>query len=374
MTTSAFWQFSLNYSHALIWFGSLLLALVLGVRLLSTRQLALLTAILTFGLVVLGAYVRLSDAGLGCPDWPGCYGELSPLHAKANIAAVQSVAPNGPVSLPKAWKEMVHRYIASLVGALIVAILFRVALNRRRLRDVSVPECKPALPFLLLGVVLLQGLFGKWTVTLKLYPAVVTGHLLGGMLLLGLLVLYVAQQWRVSTTTAHLRRAAGLGLLLLVLQIALGGWVSTNYAAPACGGIPLCQDALLPAMNFTEAFQLNRALGMNAAGQPLTLAALTAIHWTHRLFALLVFVFLSALVLKLLRSPGLRMMGASIGVALLLQIALGLSVVYSMQAGHVLLDLQLPVAAAHNAGAALLLVLLTVLNYRTHAASLPSQR
>lgn len=367
MAPSAIWQFSLNYGHALIWFGSLALALIVGVRFLSSRQLALITAVITFGLVVLGAYVRLSDAGLGCPDWPGCYGELSPLHAKANITAAQSVAPTGPVSLPKAWKEMVHRYIASLAGALIVAIFVRVALNQRRLRDMSAPECKTALPFLLLAVVVLQGLFGKWTVTLKLYPAVVTGHLLGGMLLLALLVLYVLQQYRVRGTSCQLRVVAGVGLLLVALQIALGGWVSTNYAAPACGEIPLCQNALVPDMNFVEAFQIKRELGMSAAGAPLSLSALTAIHWVHRLFALLVLTYLGVLVLKLLRSPGLRMIGAGIGLTVLIQIVLGLTIVYSMNAAHLMLGLQLPIAAAHNAGAALLLVFLTVLNYRAFA-------
>ncbi|TAK92528.1 MAG: heme A synthase [Burkholderiaceae bacterium] len=339
----------------------------MAVSFLTTRQLALLTTVITFGLVVLGAYVRLSDAGLGCPDWPGCYGALSPEHAKSDITAAQSLAPDGPVSLPKAWKEMVHRYTASLVGALIVALLFRVLLNRRRLRDLGAPECRIGLPLLLLGVVVLQGLFGKWTVTLKLYPAVVTGHLLGGLLLLFLLTLYTMSQFRVRATTPTLRPAALFALLLVVTQITLGGWVSTNHAAPACGELPLCQQQLLPPMEFAEAFQINRALGQNASGQPLSLQALTAIHWAHRMFALVVFVFLCATVLKLLRSPGLRLIGLGIGLVLLIQITLGLTVVYAMSSSHLHLDWQLPIAAAHNAGAALLLALLTMLNYRAFA-------
>ncbi len=367
MPTSALWQFSLNYGHALIWGASLLLVLCFGVRYLSTRQLALLTAIITFGLVVLGAYVRLSDAGLGCPDWPGCYGALSPEHAKSNIAAAQSVTPDGPVSLPKAWKEMAHRYIASLVGALIVAIVLSVLLNRRRLRDMGASECRTGMPFLLLGMVILQGLFGKWTVTLKLYPAVVTGHLLGGMLLLALLTLYTLHLYRVRATTPKLRPIALFALLLLVLQIAFGGWVSTNYAAPACGELPLCQGQFAPPMQFEEAFQIDRPLGLNASGQPLSARALTAIHWTHRMFALVVFVFLAALVLKLLRSPGLRRIGTGLGLTLLAQLALGLTLVAAMTSSHLHLDWQLPIAAAHNAGAALLLVWLTVLNYRAFA-------
>lgn len=362
--SSEIWQFSLQYHHALIWFGSLFAILVLAVRFLNTRRLAWITTLLTFSLIVLGAYVRLSDAGLGCPDWPGCYGTLTPAQAQAKIEAAVAAAPGGPVSLSKAWREMIHRYLASLVGALIVAIFIRVMLNRKNLRTSELTECYIGLPLFMIGVVVLQGLFGKWTVTLLLKPAIVTSHLIGGMILLALLVTYTLQQYQISITTSKLRAVAILALLLLFTQIALGGWVSTNYAASVCGELPLCQGYLVPPMEFSGAFHLTRELGHGTDGQILSLPALTAIHWTHRVFAGVVFIFFSALVLKLLRSAGLRMIGIAIGCTLCLQIALGLGLVHSMTHTKQMLDWQLPIAAAHNGVAAFLLVCVTVLNYR----------
>jgi heme A synthase len=171
------WQFSLQATHALIWGGTLGIAMLLCVRAVKLRTVVYATTILTLLLVTLGAYVRLTDAGLGCPDWPGCYGKLSPAHAEMEISDVHSVAPAGPVSQPKAWREMLHRYLASLVGAMVLAIVIQVFMKRRRVElDESDPGRAIGLPLALLGIVILQGLFGKWTVTLLLKPAVVTMH------------------------------------------------------------------------------------------------------------------------------------------------------------------------------------------------------
>lgn len=314
-------------------------------------RLVLLATLLTLCVVVLGAYVRLSDAGLGCPDWPGCYGQLSPHHAAEHIAQAQVAAPDGPVSMTKAWKEMVHRYLAASLGLLIIVIAAMAWQLRVRLGQ------SPWLATALVGVVILQGLFGKWTVTMLLKPAIVTGHLLGGLITLALLTWLAMRQVAWSTTpgvSRGLRIAAVLGFVLLVCQIALGGWVSTNYAALACTDLPTCQEEWLPATDFANAFHIVRELGQTAAGDALSLPALTAIHWTHRLGALVVAAYLLALGVLLMRA-GLRAPGVLLHLLVAAQFGLGLS--------NVWLGLPLPVAVAHNAGAALLVVLLTVINF-----------
>jgi cytochrome c oxidase assembly protein subunit 15 len=355
------WQFSLQTTHALVWGGTLGIAMILCVRAVKLRTVVYVTTLLTLLLVTLGAYVRLTDAGLGCPDWPGCYGKLSPLHAEAEISDVHSVAPSGPVSQPKAWREMLHRYVASLVGAMVLAILIQVVLNRRRggLEEDD-PGRAIGLPIALLGFVILQGLFGKWTVTLLLKPVIVTMHLLGGMLILAMLTWLSARFCRLPTAgrpaeARFLRPWAMLGLFLLVVQIALGGWVSANYAALACIDFPMCHGQWAPEMDFANGFQLQRELGMTAEGAPLSNLALNAIHWSHRVGALLVFVYLGGLAYFVSRMHGLRRYGSAIIAALLLQVALGISNVVAM--------LPLPLAVAHNAGAALLLMAVVMLNF-----------
>lgn len=355
------WQFSLQTTHALVWGGTLGIAMILCVRAVKLRTVVYVTTLLTLLLVTLGAYVRLTDAGLGCPDWPGCYGKLSPLHAEAEISDVHSVAPAGPVSQPKAWREMLHRYVASLVGAMVLAILIQVVLKRRRGGlESDDPGRAIGLPIALLGFVILQGLFGKWTVTLLLKPAVVTMHLLGGMLILAMLTWLSARFRRLPTAgrpaeARFLRPWAMLGLLLLVAQIALGGWVSANYAALACIDFPMCHAQWVPDMDFANGFQLQRELGMTAEGAPLSNQALNAIHWSHRVGALLVFVYLGGLGYAVSRMHGLRRYGSAIIAALLLQVALGISNVVTM--------LPLALAVAHNAGAALLLMAVVMLNF-----------
>lgn len=319
------------------------------------RNLILAALILAFGVVSLGAYVRLSDAGLGCPDWPGCYGELTPHHAAAAINAELAVRPDGPVSHAKAWKEMVHRYFAGTLGLLVLGIAMLGWRGRR------VTGGGPGLPVLLLGLIVFQALLGMWTVTQLLKPLVVSAHLLGGMATLSLLLwLWLRERAQAGhayfARVDHLRGSAALGLALVATQIALGGWVSTNYAALACTDFPLCQGAWQPSMDFEQGFTLHRELGETASGDLLPLTALTAIHWMHRLMALIVTLYLGWLVLRLLRTPGYAGMGLAVGGALALQIALGIS--------NVLLSLPLAVAVAHNAGAALLLTGLVLLNYR----------
>ena len=319
------------------------------------RNLILVALILTFGVVSLGAYVRLSDAGLGCPDWPGCYGKLTPHHAADAINAELAERPEGPVSHAKAWKEMVHRYAAGTLGLLVLGI---AVLGWRGRREAG---GGPVLPVLLLGLIVFQALLGMWTVTQLLKPLVVSAHLLGGMATLSLLLwLWLRERDQAShayfARVDHLRGSVALGLALVVTQIALGGWVSTNYAALACTDFPLCQGVWAPPMDFEHGFTLQRELGETASGDLLPLTALTAIHWVHRVMALIVTLYLGWLVLRLLRTPGYAAIGLAVGGLLVLQVSLGIS--------NVLLSLPLGVSVAHNAGAALLLASLVMLNYR----------
>jgi len=318
------------------------------------RKLVLLAACLTFGIIVLGAYVRLTDAGLGCPDWPGCYGHLSAPDEAHEIARAEQAFPGKPVESRKAWVEMIHRYVASTLGLLILAIA-AIAWKRRG----QLPTT-PALPLAMVGLVVLQGMLGMWTVTLLLKPAIVTAHLLGGMILLALLTWHALAQSEPARPAglAIGRGARGLAagaLAVLAMQIALGGWVSTNYAALACLDLPTCQGRWFPPMDFANAFHVVRELGMTAQGELLSSEAMTAIHWTHRLGALVVALAVAALAVALLRArlPGL---GCALLVLLGVQIALGLA--------NVAFSLPLPVAVAHNGGAALLLVALVTVNQR----------
>jgi len=355
------WQFSLQTVHALIWGGTLFISLIVCVRAVGFSKLVYATTLLTFVLVALGAYVRLTDAGLGCPDWPGCYGKLSPFHAETEIDDAQQLSPAGPVSATKAWNEMLHRYLASLVGAMIVAIVVQVFLKRRRSQsDSSDPGKAIGLPLLLLGFVILQGLFGKWTVTLLLKPAIVTLHLLGGMVILAMLAWLSARQLRLAgarrpAEARRLRPWAILAIFMVFGQIALGGWVSTNYAALACIDFPTCHGKWLPDMDFGHGFQLRRELGMTAQGEPLSNASLNAIHWAHRVGALVLTVYLGIMAYAAAAMTGLRRYAWALGAALVLQIGLGISNVLAM--------LPLPLAVAHNAGAALLLITVVVLNF-----------
>lgn len=314
------------------------------------RKLALLALCLASIVIVLGAYVRLADAGLGCPDWPGCYGQLSPHHAAEQIAAAVEQAPHGPVSMAKAWKEMGHRYLAASLGLLIIAIAWLAWRGRRRGE-------LPLLPLALVAVVIFQGLLGKWTVTLLLKPAIVTGHLIGGLTTAALLAWLLLRESRVQRLSVPRGAAllARIAFVLLGAQIILGGWTSTNYAALACSDLPTCQGQWWPQTDYANAFHVVRELGMTADGDLLSHAALTAIHLTHRIGAVIVSTALLLLVAVLLRRQATRKLGAWLAGGLLLQVGLGLA--------NVALSLPLPVAVGHNAGALLLVLLMVRVNY-----------
>ena len=311
------------------------------------HQLTALTLFLCFDLVLFGSFTRLSDSGLGCPDWPGCYGYMSPLGAGEAIQAAQSAMPTGPVTLSKAWIEMIHRYLAMTVGVLILTL---AVFSWKRDRTLW------AWPTLTLVWVCVQGAFGALTVTMKLFPAIVSLHLLGGMLLLVLLLMQLLRQrhalWAESRlalpTSVRWWLMATVGLLLL--QVVMGAWVSSNYAVMACDTYPLCQGAWWPEMNFGKGFELWRHLGVDGLGEALPFQALTAIHFVHRWHAVPVALLLlwSAF---LLHKHGLTLQAKGLWLLLLLQFITGVS--------NAVLGWPLLAALLHTASAAGLLMLLS---------------
>jgi cytochrome c oxidase assembly protein subunit 15 len=311
------------------------------------RTLSFLTLALAFVVVVVGAYVRLSDAGLGCPDWPFCYGQPVP----SDIADGDALA--------KAWKEMGHRYLAGTLGVLIVA-LAGFSWKARR---------SPWLATSIVALVLLQATLGAWTVTMLLKPAIVTAHLLGGMAILGSLAwlaLSLTPSPSISKANA-VRVPAVIALAVLAIQIALGGWVSSNYAALACPDLPLCLGRPVPPMDFGNAFHVLRELGQTPQGELLSREALTAIHWSHRMFALVAVAVIGWAAYRATRFS--RTLAVLIAALLAAQFSLGVA--------NVIVSRPLPLAAAHNAGAALLLVTLVVLNFfafRRSGAALPASK
>jgi heme a synthase len=306
------------------------------------RATALAALFLTFLVVVVGAYVRLSDAGLGCPDWPLCYGKPIPAE----------VADGHPIA--KQWKEMGHRYLAGALGLLLLGLALLAFRHRKA----------PGLAAAIVLLVFFQAALGMWTVTLLLKPAIVTAHLLGGMTIFALLAWYnLLHRAHVPAPEARaLRAPAAAALAVLAVQIALGGWVSANYAALACPDLPLCRGQLVPPMDFANAFHVVRELGQTAQGELLTNDALTAIHWTHRVFAMVVLAVTAWAAVRARRV--LRTVSNEIFVLLALQLALGIA--------NVVFSLPLPLAAAHNAGAALLLLALVVLNFFSFRGLRPS--
>lgn len=311
------------------------------------HQLTALTLFLCFDLVLFGSFTRLSDSGLGCPDWPGCYGHASPFGAGEEIEAAQSAMPTGPVTLSKAWIEMIHRYLAMTVGVLILTL---AVFSWKRDRTLW------AWPTLTLVWVCVQGAFGALTVTMKLFPAIVSLHLLGGMLLLVLLLIQLLRQrhalWAESRlalpTSVRWWLMATVGLL--VLQVVMGAWVSSNYAVMACDTYPLCQGAWWPEMNFDKGFELWRHLGVDGLGEALPFQALTAIHFVHRWHAVPVAMLLlwSAF---LLHKHGLTLQAKGLWLLLLLQFITGVS--------NAVLGWPLLAALLHTASAAGLLMLLS---------------
>lgn len=307
------------------------------------KRLALAALGLTFVVVVVGAYVRLSDAGLGCPDWPLCYGQAIP----EKLADADAHA--------KQWKEVAHRWLAGTLGILLIVQLVAAWRTGR----------SPLLASAIAALVVFQAALGMWTVTLLLKPAIVTAHLLGGMTLLSLMTWFCLERadYAAAPDGRALRRPAAIALGVLAVQIALGGWVSANYAALACPDLPLCLGEVVPPMDFANAFHMVRELGRTDAGELLPQAALTAIHWSHRMFALVVLATVAWAVVRAFKVyKGLAIV---IGALLALQVGLGVA--------NVAFNLPLALAAAHNAGAAALLAALVVLNFFAFRGLRPSR-
>jgi cytochrome c oxidase assembly protein subunit 15 len=321
------------------------------------NKLVLIATLLAVCVVVLGAYVRLSDAGLGCPDWPGCYGTLTVPQSESAIAHAQVTFPESPIEHGKAWKEMIHRYLAGALGLLVLAIFVQAW----RKRD----EIKVAkwLPSFLLALIVFQAALGMWTVTLLLRPIIVSAHLIGGMSTLAILTWITHRHWDAIASHIQLSKAVRLAIrgaiVVLFMQIFLGGWTSTNYAALACTDFPTCHGIWIPEMDFSNAFNWFRELGVGNDGKPLPLAAYTAIQWTHRMGALVTFIYLGWLGLSLLKQPQLKKIVLIMLGLLVVQIVLGIA--------NLVLHLPLVLAVGHNMGAALLLISVVVLNSKITA-------
>lgn len=332
------------------------------------HALTLVTLFLTFDLVLFGAFTRLTDSGLGCPDWPGCYGSASPLGASAHIDAAQQAMPTGPVTQGKAWVEMVHRYLAMGVGVLITVLAIAAWLGRKA--GDGRAAISPWWATLTWIWVCVQGAFGALTVTMKLFPAIVTLHLLGGYILLALLAaqgVQLAQQQGlrgISIVTPRLRLAVVLALILVFVQAASGAWVSTNYAVLACTEFPACQGSWWPEMDFARGFEIWRPLGFGQDGAHISFQALTAIHYTHRLMAFLTLLALAALAAALWRVPTLEKSARVLSGLLLLQLATGMS--------NVVLDWPMVAAVLHTGGAGAMVVVLVMVFTSIRARTSPA--
>lgn len=307
--------------------------------------------VLAFSVITLGAYTRLTDAGLGCPDWPGCYGQWIAPHSSVDVAQAQEKYPMEQIDSGKAWTEMIHRYFAGSLGLLIFIFAGISFVERRRGKTWPVK-----VPLLLVVLVVWQALLGMWTVTLQLHPLIVMAHLLGGLAILGGLTWWRAQLVQVSTVGRATGKASfasrwiGLGLLLLIGQIALGGWVSANYAGMACIGFPTCNGQWWPAWRW-EAFHFFTPLGVSYEGGLLSNAQRISIQMAHRMGALLVVGYWSFLIIYLWIQPiyhRLRILLMGIILLFMVQFVIGMI--------NVLALLPLTAAIAHNAVAALLLI------------------
>lgn len=326
------------------------------------HRVVLLTTLLALTVIVAGAWVRLTDAGLGCPDWPGCYGTLTVPTSENEVESANLAFPERPVEVVKARNEMIHRYMASTLGLLIVGLAVHAFRNRRQ------PDMPFRLTLLLVVLVIFQGLLGMWTVTLLLKPLIVMGHLLGGMTTLALLVWLAlktryAKRWRKpdkteSQNTRRMTVAATIALCVVLIQIALGGWTSTNYAALACPDFPTCQNQWIPEnADYAEGFVMWRGLGVDYEGGVLDHPARVAIHYVHRIGALVVTAILIWVALVLMRRGAMmtRRSALFIKVLLLVQLVLGIATVKYA--------LPLTLAVAHNGNAALLLAATVAANY-----------
>ncbi len=328
-------------------------------------NLAFFATLLTFVVVILGAYTRLTDAGLGCPDWPGCYGQFT-VPTKTDMLT----SNNSIIDVKKAWTEMIHRYVAGLLGVIIFALAVLSTYKRNQNISLARNNQPIILPLILVVLVVFQALLGMWTVTLKLFPLVVMAHLLGGMTTLALLwwltLDFKSTQSHFTLNTNklgtgnmnELRIWALGGLVILIIQISLGGWTSANYAALVCLDFPFCQGQIIPQLNFSEAFNFTAAGVTGSIGKPLDLTARVTIQMVHRFGAIisaLVIGWLAFLSFTRVNNSAIKILSIIIITLLLLQIILGIT--------NVLALLPLPVAVLHNAVAALLLLALITLNY-----------
>jgi len=314
----------------------------------TKKGVAGFTILLALCVIVFGAYVRLTDAGLGCPDWPGCYGFVTVPQTAEDYLSVEENFPGEIVDEGKAWREMIHRYIASLLGFLILLMFLKDFFSFRK-GEGSLKDLK--LSGALLALVIFQGMLGMWTVTLKVHPLVVTAHLIGGLTTLSLLFFYYRSIETDSEKFVSAPNVLFVGLSILILQIILGGWTSTNYAALGCPDLPLCYGEVWPSnMDFEEGFLKWQEVGVNYEGGQLSPSGRTAIHFVHRLGAIVALIALGLIGLRYLKHTSDRVRGASILmlIALSAQLAIGILMVW--------FGIPLFLATAHNAFAALLLL------------------
>ena len=314
----------------------------------TKKGVAGFTILLALCVIVFGAYVRLTDAGLGCPDWPGCYGFVTVPQTAEDYLSVEENFPGEIVDEGKAWREMIHRYIASLLGFLILLMFLKDFFSFRK-GEGSLKDLK--LSGTLLALVIFQGMLGMWTVTLKVHPLVVTAHLIGGLTTLSLLFFYYRSIETDSEKFVSAPNVLFVGLSILILQIILGGWTSTNYAALGCPDLPLCYGEVWPSnMDFEEGFLKWQEVGVNYEGGQLSPSGRIAIHFVHRLGAIVALIALGLIGLRYLKHTSDRVRGASILmlIALSAQLAIGILMVW--------FGIPLFLATAHNAFAALLLL------------------
>lgn len=322
----------------------------------TLHRLAMIAAIIAFCVIVLGAWVRLSHAGLGCPDWPGCYGQLTWPDAMEEIATANQAFPERPFESNKAWREMVHRYLAGSLMLLVFAMSWLTWRGPEALRKFRL------LTTTLVVLIILQALLGMWTVTLKLKPIIVMAHLLGGLTSFSIILwlMFSSRRQFADKPSMSIRRMRGsimTAIVILGMQIALGGWTSANYAALACPDVPTCGGQWWPDADFREGFILWREIGVNYEGGLLDQQSRVAIHLVHRIGAVVTLLVLITLAFRLLKIPRLRTGGQILMSLVLAQFTLGIF--------NVVLYLPLPNAVAHNAGAALLLATLLGLLNRT---------
>lgn len=311
-------------------------------------KLSLLAVVLAFIVVLLGAYTRLVDAGLGCPDWPGCYGFLTVPDESHELQIATEAFPDSPVEADKAWPEMIHRYFAGSLGLLVAALAVLGFVHR------SKKEQPLALSFALLGIIIFQAALGMWTVTMGLLPIIVMGHLLGGFITLTLLLILFLniRHGNPVAWASPVRTAALLGMIIVFLQIVLGGWTSANYAAIICEDFPTCQGSMIPPLDFSGAFTVSTEGVQSYLGGHLDNISRVTIQWMHRLGALITTLYLSFLIIKLF-SSGWTKFALWISTLLIAQVTLGIS--------NVIFSLPLMVAVAHNGVAVLLLMSLATL-------------